>query len=288
MPEPNKKGVWCAARGRLEGGASEVGAELWRGAATPRAGVLLVPGLGGVIDAALRGVASVFAAAGWAALIVDRPGFGTSGGEPRQDLDPERDVAAFVAALDELIAREGLAAVGVWGTSFGAIEAALVAAAHPAVAALVAQAPPGPTRRAAAVEDELRRVVERDRAAGRAPRCVPLVAAREGAPCAIPGDDAWAYFTAAPADGWVNQITLASLLRSSAIDPAAALARATVPALAIGVDGDARALAAGELPSGWRTWSRPGQHFALYDALLDDAAHAAAAFFAEHLPGATP
>src|SRR5688572_29498191 len=106
-------------RGNLTPEAPLIFGELWKSASSAAPAILLIAGFGGVIDEPIREVAQSFWRSGLTALVIDRPRFGLSGGEPRSELDPVLDIDAFSAALDWL-ARDSERPIGVWGTSFGA------------------------------------------------------------------------------------------------------------------------------------------------------------------------
>jgi uncharacterized protein len=105
--------------------------------------VILGHGLGGTREMALEPYARRFADAGIAALVFTYRHFGDSGGEPRQLIDIERQLADWAAAL--AYAR-GLDAIDVerialWGSSFGGGHVIEAAARDGAVAAVVSQCP---------------------------------------------------------------------------------------------------------------------------------------------------
>lgn len=111
--------------------------------------VILAHGLGGVKEMRLDAYAERFLEAGLGALVFDYRNFGASGGEPRQLLDIERQLADWAAAL--AYAR-GLPDVdgeriALWGTSFSGghvLEAAArdgKSASTTRVAAVVSQCP---------------------------------------------------------------------------------------------------------------------------------------------------
>jgi fermentation-respiration switch protein FrsA (DUF1100 family) len=87
--------------------------------------------------------AEVFRTSGLAVLLYDHRGFGDSGGEPRQQINPwvqareYRDAISYASELSEIDARR----IGLWGDSFTGGVALAVAAADLRVAALVIQVP---------------------------------------------------------------------------------------------------------------------------------------------------
>jgi dienelactone hydrolase len=85
----------------------------------------------------------LFAAAGYVTLAIDYRHFGGSGGTPRHDLHPNRQVEDFRNAIDWLERQPGVdrERIGLWGTSFGGGIATQAAALDLRVQACVAQAP---------------------------------------------------------------------------------------------------------------------------------------------------
>src|SRR6476660_5427118 len=87
--------------------------------------------------------AEVFSKAGLACLVYDHPGFGTSDGEPRFEVDPfeqiegYRDAITFAQTLDGIDPER----IGVWGTSFAGGHVLVVAATDRRVRAVVSQVP---------------------------------------------------------------------------------------------------------------------------------------------------
>ena len=99
----------------------------------PRPGIVMCPGFGGVkphIDT----YAALFAEAGFAVLNYDNRGFGTSEGEPRQELNvfkqltDMRDAITFAESQPEFDATRGF---GVWGSSFSGGLAIVMTTHHP-------------------------------------------------------------------------------------------------------------------------------------------------------------
>lgn len=109
----------------------------------PRPAVVLGHGLGAVKEMGLDPYARRFAEAGYVALAFDYRHFGESGGQPRQLLDPSRQLddwaaaLAYVRGLDEVDAER----VAIFGSSFGGGHVIRVAARDPRVAAAISQCP---------------------------------------------------------------------------------------------------------------------------------------------------
>lgn len=198
----------------------------------PAPAVVMAPGFGGVKEQLLDRYAEVFATAGIGAVVYDPRNFGASDGEPRQEVEPWRQVEdyryalTFAARLPEVDASR----LGVWGTSFSGGHALVVAALDHRVRCAVSQIPPisgreGWLRRvpppvAAMLDDDFDADRER-RAGGGAPSTIPLVARRPGSPCVMPDPEAWAFFDGlgAAAPAWRNEVTLRSLDLARAYEP---------------------------------------------------------------------
>jgi dienelactone hydrolase len=121
----------------------------------PRPAVILGHGLGAVKEMGLDAYARRFAEAGYVCLAFDYRHFGESGGEPRQLLDPSRQLddwaaaLAYVRGLDEVDAER----VAIFGSSFGGGHVIRVAARDPRVAAAISQCPFTDGRRSALTVD---------------------------------------------------------------------------------------------------------------------------------------
>ena len=91
----------------------------------------------------LDAYAERFAAAGMAVLVFDYRHFGASQGQPRQLLSIARQLADWRAAVSHArnLPDVDPKRVAVWGTSFSGGHVVAVAAADPAIAAVVSQAP---------------------------------------------------------------------------------------------------------------------------------------------------
>jgi pimeloyl-ACP methyl ester carboxylesterase len=118
------------------------GGDFARGDARPC--VVMATGMGGTKDSGLLPFAEAFAAAGLDALLFDYRGFGTSGGEPRQDAWPPRHREDLRAAVAFACGLDGVDAdrIVLWGWSWGAGHCLVVASEAPeAIAAMIAVTP---------------------------------------------------------------------------------------------------------------------------------------------------
>ena len=149
--------------------------------------------------------------------------WGGSGGEPRQLLDPRRQLQDWHAALAHVrgLPQVDSERVGIWGSSFGGAHVIHVAAQDHAIRAVVAQVPAADTARAMsgfklgymlkvtglALADRVRGLL------GMAPVYFPLVG-RPGDTAALGTAECWDGYMSLVPEGapWKNQLTARSLL----------------------------------------------------------------------------
>lgn len=108
-----------------------------------RPGILMVGGWGSVQQALTHSFVSRFVAAGYAVMEFDFPGWGLSGGWPRQDINPWRRVRAANDALAHLKSQPQVIAhrILVWGTSFGGGHVVDLVTQHPDLQGAIIQVP---------------------------------------------------------------------------------------------------------------------------------------------------
>jgi len=119
-------------------------ADLYRpDASTPTALVIMAHGLGGTRNMRLPAFAERFATAGYACLVFDYRHFGDSGGQPRQLLDIQRQLADWRAAIEfaKTLPYIDKTRLVLWGTSFGGGHVLATAAGRDDIAAVIAQCP---------------------------------------------------------------------------------------------------------------------------------------------------
>ncbi len=109
----------------------------------PLPAILMVGGWGGVQEALTSSFVHRFVAAGYAVMEFDYPGWGLSGGWPRQDINPWRRVKTANAALAHLKSHPLVNArhLILWGTSFGGGHVVELAAQHPDLQGAIIQVP---------------------------------------------------------------------------------------------------------------------------------------------------
>ncbi len=199
----------------------------------PLPAVVTAPGLCGVKEMLIPAYARALARAGVACLAFDYACFGASGGEPRQQVEPHAQIAAFQDALGALATdpRFDRERLGVWGTSLAGAHAITVAATDPRVRCAVALIPfiksrgrpPGWLARAV-LRDVARRLV-------RLPGGSVAVTGRPGDRALMTTDGAYEWISemVQGAPNYVNRLTTASLLRIQRYNTAPAAATVAVP-----------------------------------------------------------
>ena len=195
-----------------------------RGKSGPLPAIAMAPGLSGVKEGSIAKYAEFFARGGFAVLAYDNVNFGESGGEPRQEADPQlqrrgyRDAVTYLRLRPE-IDRER---IGIWGTSYAGGHVLEVAAHDRRIRCVVSQIGQmsgfEALRRAfrpQARVDALRDVYDdrERRFQGEPPRMIKAVSGMPGEPCAMAGMPAYEYFMEQSriAPRWQNSLTLRSL-----------------------------------------------------------------------------
>jgi len=241
------------------------------------------------VAAQLEPQARAFADAGFAAFVYDNPNFGLSGGFPRQEVDPVRQVRGYRDAVTYVRTLPGLdpGRVAIWGSSFSGGHVLQAGAMDPRVGCVISQAPfisgweliggwPN------AKELIAQTVAEREaRAAGAEPTVMPVVNTPDK-PAALPGNDGYVYFSATGGPTWKNEVTLSSFELARAHEPALWIERiAPRPLLMIVAEEDlvtptAHALAAFQRAGAPKKLVNvPGGHFDVYSGPGFDTATAA-------------
>ena len=255
--------------------------------------VILTHGLSGIIDLDLADYAAHFVAAGFACLAYDHRNWGRSGGWPRSETDPWRQVEDMREAISFARTLPGIDAerIALWGTSYAGGHVLTVAALDRRVRCVVSQVPliSGsrtfetwvPAEKQAGFLDKLGR--DRDaRRRGEAPATTP--AANEGSETA-------AWIAAKDVDGrYVNAMTLRTFDYLRSYEPGAFVARiAPTPVLLVVADHDTTTPTAwqieafGNMGEPKRLCRIDCRHYDVYVDRLDEAATAARDFYAEYL-----
>ena len=275
----------------------ELAAWLWHPEGATGA-VVLGHGLSAVRDQRLPAYAERFAEAGLAALLFDYRHFGASAGEPRQLLDIQRQLEDWRTALAYARGLDGVAKVGLFGSSFGGGHALTIATESPAVSAVVAQCPMTDGLKASLMTPKLTalklgRVALQDQVGsylGRKAKLIPA-AGKPGdvavmtAPDALPG-----FRSITPPDSaWVNLVAARVALKIGLYRPGARASQITCPLLICVcdkdslVDADAGEKVAHDAPQG-EVARYPIGHFDIYSGeWWERAVTRQTEFFVRHL-----
>lgn len=268
----------------------------------PHPAITMAHGFGGTFEQGLRPFAELFAARGFAVLLHDHRGFGRSGGEPRHDVDPWRQIADWRRVISFLEAQPEVDGerIGLWGTSYAGGHALVLGATDRRLRAVVAQVPTVsgyeqglrrvPPDEVAAVE-EVFAEDERAQARGDAPRRQKIVSGDPDEPASYHMPDAVGFYLAErPGNVWRNEITVRSNRAARMYEPGVWAPRVSPTPLLMVVAGKDtvtltdQALAAYERAlEPKRLVLVPGGHFDAYTRGFDLAGGAAADWFETHL-----
>jgi uncharacterized protein len=268
----------------------------------PHPAITMAHGYAGVKEHCLERFARAFADDGFVVLVHDHRGFGSSGGEPRHDVDPWRQIADWRRAITFVENRPEVdpARIGLWGTSYAGGHAIVLGATDRRLRAVVAQVPT-----ISGFEQGLRRVPpdgvaaleeafaedERAQARGEPLRYQAIVDADPAVPAAYRARDAIDfYLQPLPGVAWENTVTVRSTRAARMYEPGVWVGRVSpTPLLMVVALNDTitvtdLALAAYERglePK--RLQLVPGGHFDAYLTSFPEASGAARAWFREHL-----
>lgn len=210
--------------------------------------ILMVGGWGSVQSALTVSFVNRFVAAGYAVMEFDFPGWGLSGGWPRQDINPWRRVKAANAALAHLKSQPQVAShrIVVWGTSFGGGHVVDLATQHPDLQGTIIQVPmlDGLVTLRAVPLPRMARLLGLGVVGllkpGHALQ-IPTVA-RKGEFSTMDRDNAWEALQlgldAHPGAKYVNRVTARSVLTIGFYRPWTRLKKVQVPMLIVGATRD--------------------------------------------------
>lgn len=185
--------------------------------------VITASGFGGVKEMLVPSFARALANAGIATLVIDYAGFGASAGEPRQLVDPKRQIADMRRSLTFLAARPEVdaARLGVWGCSMCGAHTLVIAGTDPRVRAAVSLIPfvkapskPNPRVVLAVAVDAVKRAL-----GGKAGMIASSGAPGELACMNTDGALAWITEVSRTAPLFRNEVTLSSLLKVASYRP---------------------------------------------------------------------
>ncbi|MCZ4433033.1 alpha/beta hydrolase [Agrobacterium sp. SOY23] len=265
--------------------------------------IVMAHGFSAVKEQYLDRYAEKFAESGFGVLVFDHGCFGASDGQPRFEVDPERqrrgykDAISFVQTIDGPDPDR----IGIWGTSYSGGHVLVVAAEDRRVKAVVSQVPTisgskvavrrSKTPQASYLREQLAkdrtvRVLSNERG------YVSVVSRDHDTPCALPGVDSFEYFTTSStfAPNWNPDVTIRSLELARANEPGAYIRFISpTPLLMLVAEDDHLtptdlALDAFDRAGEPKALEMlPGGHFEPYTTLFDRSCEAATSWFQKHL-----
>jgi uncharacterized protein len=270
---------------------------------SPVPAITMAHGYAGTKYHRVEPMAEAFAAAGFAVLLHDHRGFGDSGGEPRQDVNPWQQIADWRRAISYLQGRPEVDEdrVGLWGTSYAGGHAIVLGATDRRLRAVVAQVPTtdgyaAGLRRVAPGDvadlEALMTADDRAQLAGASPAMQPIVVARaDGASSAYHSDEEVDfYLTPVPEGVWENEVTVRSTWWARHYAPGHYVERVSpTPLLMIVADHDTTSLTDLALATFERAHEPKrlvllrGGHFDPYVREFEAASCAAVDWFSAHL-----
>ena len=270
--------------------------------------IVMAHGFSAVKEMYLDRYAEVFAESGLVTLVFDNRNFGASDGQPRQHIDPwrqvrdYRDAITFAATLPQVDANR----IGVWGSSYSGGHVLALGAIDRRVKCAVAQVPliSGHRNVRRLIRADFIATVQRQfdddrraRYSGQPPAMIPVVAEDPMAPSALPTPDSWQWFTETArtrAASWRNEVTLQSVELFAEYEPGAYIEWISpTPLLMVVAAGDHLTVADEALAAYNRALEPkrltllPGGHFDAYVEDFSTASAAARDWFVQHLLGET-
>jgi hypothetical protein len=199
--------------------------------------ITMAHGYAGVKEHGIERFAQAFAEAGFVVLLHDHRGFGASDGEPRQDVDPWRQVADWRRAISFLESLDGVDAnrIGLWGTSYAGGHALVLGATDRRLRCVVAQVPTIsgfeqglrriPPENVALIEEAFAQD-ERAQLRGEPPRRQAIVSADPKVAASYRAQDAIDfYLQPVPEGAWENNVTVRSTRAARMYEPGQWIAR---------------------------------------------------------------
>jgi fermentation-respiration switch protein FrsA (DUF1100 family) len=266
--------------------------------------VVMAHGFSAVKEMYLDRFAEAFANAGLASIVFDNRNFGASDGEPRQEIDPwrqvrdYRDAITFAETLDSTDPKR----IGIWGSSYSGGHVLVVGAIDRRVKCVVSQGP------LVSGHENARRLIRADyiaslqsmfdedrrgRMQGKPPAMIPVVSENPAGPAVLPTPDSWTFFTETGrnrAPAWRNEVTLRSVEMFMEYEPGSYISYISpTPLMIVVALGDHLTVADLALAAYERTLAPkrlvalPNGHFDAYIAGFDAASGAATEWFVQHL-----
>ncbi|MGF6767834.1 fermentation-respiration switch protein FrsA (DUF1100 family) [Paraburkholderia sp. GAS199] len=271
-----------------------------RGAPLPA--ITMAHGYGGTRYHGIEPLAETFAKAGFVVLLHDHRGFGDSGGEPRQDINPWQQITDWRRAISWLEDRPEVdeSRIGLWGTSFAGGHAIVLGATERRLKAIVSQVPTidghaAGLRRVTpdAVAELEARFAADDRAQlrGEPPAMQQIVSEDASRPSTYSAADVVSfYLQPVPSGVWENRVTLRSTRWARMYSPGEYIERVSpTPLLMVVAEHDHTAATDLALKAYERALEPKrlvmikGGHFDPYLAEFETASRAALDWFKSHL-----
>jgi fermentation-respiration switch protein FrsA (DUF1100 family) len=250
----------------------------------------------------LEPLAQAFAEAGFVVLLHDHRNFGGSGGRPRHDVDPWRQIEDWRQAISylETLDYVNTSRICLWGTSYAGGHALVLGATDRRLRAVVSQVPaidgwttaqrrvnPG----AIGALEEFFNEDQRAQLRGEPPRTQKLVDLNPDVPAQFHAPDLVNFFLQdVPSGMWHNEITVQSSRRARMYEPGNWISRVSpTPLLIIAATHDTMAATDLVLAAYERALEPkslvfvPGGHFAAYEEAFETTSQAAIHWFKQHL-----
>lgn len=248
--------------------------------------------------------AELYAASGLGALVFDNRNFGASDGEPRQEIDPWRQVRDYRDAITfaETLSEVDADRIGVWGSSYSGAHVLVVGAIDRRVKCVASQVPliSGHRNARRLIRADMIAAVQgmfaedrRNRMAGEAPAMIAVVSNDPAVPCALPTPDSYEWFTETAerrAPAWRNEVTLRSVEMFLEYEPGVYVPYISPTPLLMVVAAKDHLTVADEALAAYEQALEPkklvllkGGHFDAYVKDFEEAGGAARDWFVEHL-----
>ena len=266
--------------------------------------IVMAHGFSALKENYLDKYAEVYAATGLAALVFDNRNFGASDGEPRQHIDPWRQVADYRDAITyaSTLAEVDETRIGIWGSSYSGAHVLVVGALDRRVKCVASQVPliSGHRNARRLIRADLVTAVQgmfvedrKARYAGKPHAMIPVVSNDPNVACALPTPDSYEWFTETAklrAPDWRNEVTLQSVELFTEYEPGAYIEYISpTPLLMVVAAGDHLTVADEAIAAYGRALEPKklallrGGHFDAYVKDFDTASGATRDWFVEHL-----
>lgn len=195
--------------------------------------IVMAHGFSALKENYLDKYAETFAAAGLGAIVFDNRNFGASDGEPRQEIDPwrqvrdYRDVITQACTLPQVDAKR----IGVWGSSYSGAHVLVLGAIDRRIKCVASQVPliSGHRNARRLIRADMIAAVQgmfdadrQNRLAGKPPAMIAVVSNDPNIPSALPTADSYEWFTETAklrAPAWRNEVTLRSVEMFTEYEP---------------------------------------------------------------------